>query len=88
MVEDKEEMLEYAGIIETNTELLLQLINDILDMSKIESGMYDFHVTQVDANQLMSEVEQVARLRIRTDEVSLSLPNVYPNVFSILIRTA
>lgn len=71
MVEDKEEMLEYAGIIETNTELLLQLINDILDMSKIESGMYDFHVTQVDANQLMSEVEQVARLRIRTDEVSL-----------------
>jgi signal transduction histidine kinase len=58
MVEDKEEMLEYAGIIETNTELLLQLINDILDMSKIESGMYDFHVTQVDANQLMSEVDR------------------------------
>ncbi len=78
MVEDKEEMLEYAGIIETNTDLLLQLINDILDMSKIESGMYDFHVTQVDANQLMSEVEQVARLRIRTDEVSLSFAERLP----------
>ena len=78
MVEDKEEMLEYAGIIETNTELLLQLINDILDMSKIESGMYDFHVTQVDANQLMSDVEQVARLRIRTDEVSLSFAKRLP----------
>lgn len=78
MVEDKEEILEYAGIIETNTELLLQLINDILDMSKIESGMYDFHVTQVDANQLMSEVEQVARLRIRTDEVSLSFAERLP----------
>ena len=78
MVEDKEEMLEYAGIIETNTELLLQLINDILDMSKIESGMYDFHVTQVDANQLMSEVEQVARLCIRTDEVSLSFAERLP----------
>lgn len=78
MVEDKEEMLEYAGIIETNTELLLQLINDILDMSKIESGMYDFHVTQVDANQLMSEVEQLARLRIRTDEVSLSFAERLP----------
>ena len=78
MVEGKEEMLEYAGIIETNTELLLQLINDILDMSKIESGMYDFHVTQVDANQLMSEVEQVARLRIRTDEVSLSFAERLP----------
>lgn len=78
MVEDKEEMLEYAGIIEINTELLLQLINDILDMSKIESGMYDFHVTQVDANQLMSEVEQAARLRIRTDEVSLSFAERLP----------
>lgn len=78
MVEDKEEMLEYAGIIETNTDLLLQLINDILDMSKIESGMYDFHVTQVDANQLMSEVEQVARLRIRTDEISLSFAECLP----------
>ncbi|MCE9335150.1 sensor histidine kinase [Bacteroides fragilis] len=78
MVEDKEEMLEYAGIIEINTELLLQLINDILDMSKIESGMYDFHVTQVDANQLMSEVEQVARLRIRTDEVFLSFAERLP----------
>lgn len=78
MVEDKEEMLEYVGIIETNTELLLQLINDILDMSKIESGMYDFHVTQVDANQLMSEVEQVAHLRIRTDEVSLSFAERLP----------
>lgn len=88
MVEDKEEMLEYAGIIETNTELLLQLINDILDMSKIESGMYDFHVTQVDANQLMSEVEQVAHLRIRTDEVSLSFAERLPQCVSILIRTA
>lgn len=50
--------------------------------------MYDFHVTQVDANQLMSEVEQVARCVSGQTKSPSRLPNVYPNVFSILIRTA
>lgn len=68
-VEAKEEMTEYAGIIENNTELLLQLINDILDMAKIESGTYDFHNTEVDVNQVMEEIEQSARLRIKNPDV-------------------
>lgn len=42
-VEGREEMEEYVDIIENNTNLLLQLISDILDMAKIEAGTYDFH---------------------------------------------
>lgn len=77
-VEDKEEMEEYVGIIENNTELLLQLINDILDMSKIEAGAYDFSETEVDVNQLMEELEQSARLRIKNENTKLAFEERVP----------
>ena len=59
MVEDKEEMLEYAGIIETNTELLLQLINDILDMSKIESGKVELRHESFNFRAFLQDFENL-----------------------------
>lgn len=77
-VEEKEEMEEYAGIIENNTELLLQLINDILDMSKIEAGVYDFCMTEVDVNEMMEEIEQSMQLRLKSEEIKLVLEERLP----------
>ena len=37
-VETTDEQKEYADIIQTNSELLLQLISDVLDVSRLESG--------------------------------------------------
>ena len=69
--EDPVEMREYADIIETNTDLLLQLINDILDMSKIEAGTFDFCPSLIDVNQTMEEIEQSMRLRLKKETVTL-----------------
>lgn len=49
--DDREERQEYIKIVETNNELLLQLVSDILDLSKIESGTFDFVRSDLDVNE-------------------------------------
>ena len=76
--EDPVEMREYADIIETNTDLLLQLINDILDLSKIEAGTFDFYPSSIDVNQTMEEIEQSMRLRLKNSDVTLAFTERLP----------
>ena len=76
--EDPVEMREYADIIETNTDLLLQLINDILDLSKIEAGTFDFYPSSIDVNQTLEEIEQSMRLRLKNSDVTLAFTERLP----------
>lgn len=61
-----EEYQEYLQIIKNNNELLLQLINDILDIAKIESGTLEFIYGEMDINGTFGEMEAVCRLKQNT----------------------
>lgn len=54
--EEQEEKQEYISIVRDNNELLLQLISDILDLSKIESGTLEFVMGRIDVNLLCEDL--------------------------------
>lgn len=60
---DAEERQDYYDIVEANNERLLQLINEILDLSKIEAGMVEFTITPVRLHPLCKEIHDALKFR-------------------------
>jgi signal transduction histidine kinase len=54
-----EEATEYNKIILSNSALLMQLIDDVLDLSDIESGQANFSYSQVDIAEMVQMLEQI-----------------------------
>ena len=67
----EEERAEYLSIISKNNDILLQLINDILDLSKIEAGTLEYVYANIDVNKMLSEIEQAARMRQTNANVAI-----------------
>lgn len=64
---EEKEKQKYLEILHTNSELLLQLVNDILDLSKIEAGTLEFVYSDVDINLLLADLEQLFHMKIGYD---------------------
>ncbi|RHR83170.1 PAS domain S-box protein [Odoribacter sp. AF15-53] len=64
--QEETEKLQYISIVEENNELLLQLISDILDLSKIEAGTFEMVYNNVEINQLCEDV--VASLQMKVPQ--------------------
>ncbi len=62
LVTDKKQK-SYLEAIKTSGKNLLMLINDILDLSKIEAGQLDIHVSAVDVRGLLRDIEQIFALQ-------------------------
>lgn len=69
--EESREREEYVRIIENNNELLLQLIGDILDLSKIEAGTLEFVESAVDVNGMMEEIIKAMQMKAATKGLSV-----------------
>ncbi|MFV0324777.1 MAG: ATP-binding protein [Bacteroides xylanisolvens] len=75
--EELEERQEYIKIVRENNELLLQLISDILDLSKIEAGTFEFTNGDVDVYLLCEDIVRSMRMKAK-EEVELVLDNHLP----------
>lgn len=74
------EQREYFSIINKNCDLLLKQINDILDLSKIESGRLNYNVSEVELRDICQEAYVVQSLKMTSDVAllynSVAMPSV------------
>jgi signal transduction histidine kinase len=62
---------EYSGLIQGAGHHLLSLINDVLDMSKIEAGKFELHRQRFDIREILRDCLDLMRERANQEEVTL-----------------
>ena len=84
--EDPAEKEEYMSIIQSNNELLLRLINDILDLSKIESGILERKRETFNLAKVCGELYTMIQPKITNPDVEFQMANSGPDCWIFLDR--
>lgn len=63
--DDDAEKKMYLDIVAENNHRLLQIVTDVLDLSKIESGSLDFHYSRFDVNDLLCGLHGILEIRLK-----------------------
>lgn len=85
---EKEDRETYIKIIHDNNRLLLKLINDILDISRIESGQIDPSFEEVNLRNLFKEFAQLSNIRLDSKPVEIKLEDDLPDLTLMIERHA
>ena len=85
--EDPAEKEEYMSIIQSNNELLLRLINDILDLSKIESGILERKRETFNLAKVCNELYTMIQPKITNPDVEFQMDNSGPDCWIFLDRS-
>ena len=71
--DEPEERDEFFKIISTNNEMLLKLITDVFDISKIDSNSIELHTVEFDVNKIYDDLYHSFKSRYETDELTIEM---------------
>lgn len=75
--ENEEERKEYIHLVKKNNELLLQLISDILDLSKMEAGTFEFYYSDINTLNMCEDI--ISSFQLKTNKsVQLTMERNLP----------
>lgn len=79
----KDDIIEFTSLIEKNSQLLMVLISDILDLSKIESNTMEFNFCSISLHQVLNEIGSAQRMNMQKGvELLLDLPRQEVTIYT------